>query len=366
MPVKTIPILFALALAMSVITPVAVRAAQEDVPAMTVSLAKPTERLWSRTVPARGWLKPWHEAVIAAEVNGLRVTEVLVDIGSVVSKGQPLVRFADEAVRAELRKEKALAASAHADLAKAKANADRARRVQPSGALSEEKINEYLIAEQTAEAALESAEASVESLRIKLAQTTITAVDDGLITSRTAQLGAVVASGAELFRLVRQQRVEWQAEVSARDLPLVREGLTVSIDGNDGHRLSGTIRLVGPTVSTDTGRAMVYVALPRGTNSPVGLYVTGRIELESTVALTVPETALVVRDGMSYVFTLNAESRVERVRVETGRRNGRDVEILSGLSRSSEVVASGGAFLSDRAKVRINGAALAKAEGARQ
>lgn len=361
-----LPMLLALILATSVYTPVLARAAQEAVPVMTVNLAKPTERLWSRTVPASGWLKPWHEAVIAAEVDGLRVTEVLVDIGTVVSQGQPLVRFSDKAVRAELRKEEALAASARADLTKARANADRARRVQPSGALSEEKINEYLIAEQTAVAALESAVASVESLQIKLAQTTVTAVDDGIITSRTAQLGAVVASGAELFRLVRQQRVEWQAEISARDLPLIREGMTATTNSDDGHQISGSVRLVGPTVSTDTGRATVFVALQKDANSPVGLYVTGKIELESTVALTVPETALVVRDGMNYVFTINADNRVDRVRVEVGRRNGRDVEILSGLSRSSEVVASGSAFLSDRAKVRINGSALAKVEGAQQ
>jgi RND family efflux transporter MFP subunit len=254
-------------------------------------------------------------------------------------------------------------ASAKADLAKAVANADRARKVQGSGALSDEKINEYLIAEQTAIAGVESAEASLESQKIKLSQVTIVAVDDGLITTRTAQLGAVVSSGTELFRMIRQQRVEWQAEVSARYLPRIEQGLTATIVGPGGRRVEGIVRLVAPTVSTDTGRALAYVALPPESHPPIGLYVTGQIELQTTPALTVPETALVLRDGIAYVFAVGANKRASRIRVETGRRNGSEVEILAGLDRSAEVVTTGGAFLSDKALVRVEAEALVRLEG---
>jgi len=330
---------------------------QTDGAALTVATAKPVERQWSETVPASGWLKPWHEAISAAEVSGLRITDVIVDVGSVVKKGQPLARLSDETVRAELRKEEAALATAKADLAKAETNAERARRMQGSGVLSDEKINEYLIAEQTAAAGIDSAEASLESQRIKLSQTTIVAVDDGLITSRSAQLGAVVGSGTELFRLVRQQRVEWQAEVSARYRPLIKQGLTATIFDPGGQQIKGTVRLVGPTVSPDTGRALVYVSLPPDAHAPIGLYATGQIEFGAEPALTVPDTALVARDGISYVFILDGGARATRVRVETGRRNSREVEILSGLDRSAQVVTTGGAFLSDGALVRVEGAA---------
>ncbi|WP_034885200.1 efflux RND transporter periplasmic adaptor subunit [Ensifer aridi] len=333
-------------------------AQQNETAALTVAVAKPAERRWPETVPASGWLKPWHEAIIAAEIDGLRVTDVLVDVGSVVLKGQPLVRLADESVRAELRNQEAELASARADLAKARANADRARKVQGSGALSDEKINEYLIAEETAVAGVEAAEASLESQKIKLTKTTILAADDGLITARSAQLGAVVSSGTELFRLIRQQRVEWQAEVSARYLSRIKEGLTATIVGPGDRRIKGAVRLVGPTVSTDTGRALVYVSLAAASRPPPGLYVTGQIELEITAALTVPETALVLRDGIAYVFTVDKDERASRVRVETGRRNGSEVEILSGIDRSTDVVMTGGAFLSDKASIRLAGDAL--------
>ncbi|MGV1989185.1 efflux RND transporter periplasmic adaptor subunit [Agrobacterium sp. 22-221-1] len=333
------------------------RAQQSEVAALTVAVTKPAERQWAETVPANGWLKPWHEAIIASEIGGLRITEVLADVGSVVSKGQPLVRLSDETALADLRKEEAELETTKADLAKAQANADRARQVKGSGALSDEKVTEYLIAEQTAVASLDSAQAELESQKIQVSQTTIMAVDDGLITSRSAQLGAVVSSGTELFRLVRQQRVEWQAEVSARYLPQIKAGLGAAIIGPGKRRIVGTVRLVGPTISTDSGRAIVYVSLPPEDHPPVGLYVSGQIELQTTSALTVPETALVFRDGINYLFTVGQDRRVARVRVETGRRNDGEVEVLSGLDRSAEVVISGGAFLSDNALVKVEGEA---------
>lgn len=328
-------------------------AEQAAATALTVSLTAPAQREWPETVPASGWLKPWQEAVIASETSGLRITDVLVDVGSVVTKGQTLVRLSQESVLADLRKQEAAVATAKASLSKAKANADRARQLQPSGALSDEKIVEYLADEQTATASLASEEAALDSEKIKLAQTTITAVDDGLITSRSADLGAVVSAGTELFRMVRQQRIEWQAEVSARYLPRISQGLSVQVNGPEGHAIEGEVRLVGPSVSTDTSRAIVYVTLPDDTRPRTGLYVTGNIELQTSPALTVPETAIVFRDGISYVFTASEDQRVQRVRVETGRRNDGEVEIVSGIDRTSKVVTSGGAFLSDNDLVKI-------------
>ncbi|WP_442920173.1 efflux RND transporter periplasmic adaptor subunit [Mesorhizobium sp. WSM4962] len=331
------------------------RAQQSEAPALTVSLVEPVQRVWPETIPASGWLKPWQEAIIASETSGLRITDILADVGSVVSKGQPLVRLSQDSVLADLRKQEAAVETAKANLAKASADADRARRLRPSGALSDQNIADRLTDEQTAKASLEAEEASLESQKIKLAQTVVPAVDDGLITTRSAELGAVVSSGTELFRMIRQQRVEWQAEVSARYLPRITEGLRVEIDGPTDRPVQGKVRLVAPSVSANTGRAIVYVALPSDVHPRVGLYVTGSIELQTTPALAVPETAIVFRDGLNYVFTVDATKRARRVRVETGRRNNGEVEITSGINQSSRVVSSGGAFLSDNALVNVAG-----------
>ena len=328
---------------------------QTSAPALTVSIVSPTQRSWPETVPASGWLKPWQEAIIASETSGLRITDLLVDVGSVVKKGDVLARLSQDAALADLRKQVAAVVTANANQVKAKANADRARQLRPSGVLSDEKITEYMADEQTATAALESAEAALDSQKIKLEQTTIKAVDDGLVTSRSAELGAVVSTGTELFRLVRQQRVEWQAEVSANYLPRIVEGQSVEIDGPDGQSITGKVRLIGPSVNTNTSRTIVYVKLPPNVRPRVGLYATGRIELQTTAALAVPDTAIVFRDGINYVFVAGEDKRVRRVRVDLGRRDHGEVEILSGIDRSSKVVATGGAFLSDNDLVKIVG-----------
>lgn len=82
-------------------------AEQAEAPALTVSLTTPAQRDWPETVPASGWLKPWQEAIIASETGGLRITDVLVDVGSVVTKGQTLVQLSQESVLADLRKQEA-------------------------------------------------------------------------------------------------------------------------------------------------------------------------------------------------------------------------------------------------------------------
>lgn len=348
----------ALALCLPVAGLVSAASTQDDsssseAAALTVTVVKPQERDWARTIPASGWLAAWHEAVIAAETGGLRITDVLVDVGSVVTKGQELVRLSRDSVLADLHEQEAAVASAKASLAQARANADRARKVKGSGALSDQEVNEYLITEQTAQATLASEEAGLQSQRIKLDQTIVRAADDGIISSRSANLGTVVSSGTELFRLIRQQRVEWQAEVSAQYLSKFQTGATAVIAGPNNGKIEGKVRLIGPTVSTDSSRATVYVELPKSAGTRVGVYATGSIELGHSPALTVPETALVFRDGINYVFTLNEKNRVARTRVDIGRRQGTEVEVLSGLAANSQVVESGGAFLSDDVLVNV-------------
>ncbi len=249
-------------------------------PALSISLTNPAQHDCSETVSASGWLKPWQEAVITSEANG-RVTEVLVDLGSVVTKGQTLVRLSQDSVLADVRKYEAAVATARADLAKANAAADRVRQLRVSGGLSEEKSAEILEDEQIAIANLASEEAALASERVKLAQTTIKAVDDGVITARSTELGATVSAGTVLFRLVRQQRIEWQAEVPARYLSRIAEGLGVDIDIPDDHSIEGKVRLVAPSVSADT-QAIVYVAFPPDVHPRAGLYVTGHIRLPVT------------------------------------------------------------------------------------
>jgi RND family efflux transporter MFP subunit len=332
-------------------------AAQEDAQrqeavSLTVSLVTPTKVRWPDTVPASGWLKPWHEATISSEVGGLRITDVLADVGTLVKKGDVLARLDQAGALADLAKQEAALVTAQANLTKAKTDANRARDIG-AGAISDQKKAEYFNAEETATASVASEKATLDAQRIKLGQTVIYAVDDGMITSRSASLGAVVSSGTELFRLIRQQRIEWQAEVSALNLRHIRSGQVTEIDTPGADTVKGTVRLVSPTVSDETGRAIVYVELPKEPPPRSGLYVSGRIDISASDALTVPETALAYRDGLTYLFIVDDAHKAHRVLVQVGRRRAERVEISSGLSSVQQVVQAGGAFLSENASVKV-------------
>lgn len=325
--------------------------------ALTVSVTKPEASQWPVLIPASGRLAAWHEAVISAEVSGLRIIGINADVGATVKKGELLVQFDAETAQAELEQQQASVEQAKADLDQAVANADRARGLTGSGAISAQQTTEYLITERKSKAALSSSKAALASAQLTLDRTKVYANDDGVISERSASLGKVVTAGDELFKLIRQNRIEWQAELPVKRLTDVKEGTKAVIPTPLGD-ISGEVRLVSPTSSTANGRVTVYVALQPAVGMPqpkTGILVSGNFEFSATDALTVPATAVTLRDGFSYAFVLNATDQptVTRKRVETGRRQGDRVEIVSGIDTTEEVVVSGGAFLADGSVVRV-------------
>ncbi len=314
--------------------------------ALSVTSTLPVQKQWPVQLAASGSIVAWQEAVISAEVGGLRITALHADVGGRVKRGQVLAELARDSVQAEVRHYEAALASAKASLAKAKANADRARQIQGSGALSEQQINTYLAEEKTAKASVDLAEAQLVVQQVTLSQTRIVAVDDGIITSRSALLGQVVASGAELFRMQRQGRLEWQAEVDAKQLDVVKPGAKCEVTLSSGRVLAGTVRLAAPTLSTSTSRANVFVTLPEDSGTKAGMFANGYIKAGVQPILAVPESALVLRDGRSYLFEVGANNKVVR-RLVTAGMHREGLVAITDLVGGSRIVTSGGAFLAD-------------------
>ena len=344
-------------------------------PALTVSVTQASQANWDDKLALSGPPAAWQEAVVSAEISGLRISGVLVDVGTEVKRGQPLALLSQDTVLADLHKQEAAVAQAKASLAEASANADRARKIADSGALSAQQINQYLVAEETAKAGLASAMAQLDSENIHLKQTSINAIDDGVISSRTATLGAVVSAGTELFRLVRQGRVEWRAEVSAQQLSRVRPGQKATLTLPDGSSVVGVVRIASPTLDANSRNAVVYVDLPSRNAVRAGMYARGEIFIGKRAATTLPQVCIVQRDGRNYVFALapaqtqaQAEARggdgdqarhVVQYVVGIGRRVGDAVEITDGLPAGASVVATGAAFLNDGDIVRVVAATAA-------
>jgi RND family efflux transporter MFP subunit len=322
-------------------------------PALTVTTIVPQRSELPIALSANGNVAAWQEASIAGELNGLRLAEVLVNVGDVVHRGQLLARFATESIQTDVAQARAGVAEATAQAAEASANADRVRTLQNTGTFSGQQMKQILTAEQTAKARVESAVASLAAQTLRLQNTQVLSPDSGVISARNATVGAVPGNGMELFRLIRQGRLEWRAEVTSSELARLRPGTPVLVSAASGAQRTGRVRMVGPTVDPQTRVGLVYVDLPSPSSAQMGatflpgMFAKGEFELGKSSGLTVPQQAVVVRDGFSYVFRLNPDQRVSQLKVQVGRRVGERLEVLQGLDAQAVLVASGAGFLND-------------------
>lgn len=323
-------------------------------PALAITAEKPQARPLAEQLSANGDIAPWREASIGADVNSLRLAEVRVDVGDNVQKGQVLAVFDTDLVAADRAQARAGLAEAEAALIDASGNADRARAIAPSGAMSKQQVNQYLTAEKTAQARVKAAQALVESQDLRLKHTQVLAPDAGVISVRNATVGAVAAPGMELFRLMLRGRLEWRAEVTAADLTRLKIGLRARVTLPGGSEAQGTLRQLAPTVDPKTRYAIAYVDLPAGSAARAGMFAQGYFDLAQTEALTVPQEAVVMRDGFAHVLIVGADRRVSLKRVQTGRMVENRMEIREGLLPEQTVAVRGAAFLNDGDLVQIS------------
>ena len=333
-------------------------------PALTVTVVQPQRLALPLKLSANGNIAAWQEASVGTEANGLRLAEVNVNVGDMVKRGQVLATFAPDMLQAELAQISAAVAEAEALLAEATANADRARELQPTGVLSAQQTAQILTAERTAQARLEAQRAALKVQQLRVRQTQVLAPDHGVISARNATVGAVVPAGQELFRLIRQGRLEWRGEVSATQIAQIRPGMPVTVTPANLAPVPGRVRVIAPTVDAASRNGLVYVDLPAPGGARLGMFAAGEIELGSAPGLTLPQSAVLLRDGFSWVMRVGPDSKVALTKVVIGRRVGDRIAITSGLDDGQRVVASGGAFLGDGDTVRVVDAALASAQPA--
>jgi RND family efflux transporter MFP subunit len=302
--------------------------------------------IWPEALEASGSIAAWQEANIGARVGGYGLIEVLVNVGDQVTKGQVLARFDPSLLQAE-------AARLRANAEQAKANEQRTLSLQKTGTVSDRDALQFVTQARTAEALL-------ETNRLQLGYTEVVAPDDGVISSRTATLGAVVTVGQELFRLIRQGRLEWRGELTAEQLVHVDAGQRVELRLPGGGTATATVRQLAPSLDPRTRLGIVYADIAPGSPARAGMYADGRIITGQGGATVVPAECVTIRDGRSYVLKLMDEGSTPRVALQpivVGRRQGSELQIVDGVRSDDRLVATGAGFLNDGDLVRIADAA---------
>jgi len=260
-------------------------------PALTVRTTMLREEKWSRSLAANGSIVPWQEAIISAQVQGLRIAEVKASIGDWVKQGDVLVTLDNFAGLGDQRS----------------------------------------------------------------SQGRILAPDDGVISSATANAGSMAQPGAELFRLIRKGRLEWRAELTADELMLLRKGMPAEISVGEDRILKGRVRAISPSVDAKTRNGYAYVALPSSNGIIAGAFARGEFDLSGGTRKlqSLPQSAVMRRSNKAYVVVVGENNRVQERAVETGQRNGDRIEIRRGLKANEPVVETGGPFLAEGDVVQL-------------
>lgn len=310
--------------------------------AMAVVAERASFAEWQDTIETSGVIAPWQEAVINAQIEGYQVVEIRADVGDMVQKGEVLAVLNQEFLEVQRDELQAKWGKATADL-------KRAVTLSTKGNISEKDLLQAQTEEKIAKALLDQ-----KLLEIKYA--TITAPDAGVIVSRSVMLGQVGQLGTELFRIIRQSRLEWRAEIAALDLTRVMVGQKVEVDLPGDGVVVGTVRMVSPTLDDTTRRGVVYADLAGDGVMRAGMYSGGRILLGKRRALVVPAASLLVRDGRHYVAKVSGPENgaiVSLVPVAIGRYSGDKTEVTSGLSTEDTIIGEGAGLMDDGDRVRV-------------
>jgi len=326
-------------------------AAEANQAKLTVSVAPVSVRPLSAGLVATGVLISREEAGVAAELSGYRIAQVLVDEGAEVKAGQPLARLDDTLLRSQIDQQTANLALSKVAAAKAEAEAERVKGLDNAGVLSQEAISERRLAAQSAEASVAVAQAQLNDLKTRQSRMVIVAPVSGRVLERNARPGDSSAPGTTLFRIVRDNLVELDAEVPEGSLAGLRIGDAATAELPSGEKVQGTVRFISPRVDPQTKLGRARIALPMRPDLRPGGFARAVFKPTARSVPTVPEAALRFDATGASVMTVAQDGRVARVPVRTGQRAGGYVELVQGPPAGARVALGGSAFITEGDKV---------------
>ncbi|MEH6351043.1 efflux RND transporter periplasmic adaptor subunit [Pseudomonas sp. 3JA] len=316
--------------------------------ALTITAATANRVQWPITLQASGAIAPWEEAVIGAQVSGLRLAEIFVNVGDRVKRGQLLATFDADLLGADESRLKT-------SWQQAEVNRQRALQLKGTGGMSEQDVLQYVTQAGVAKALL-------QSTLLQLRYAKVIAPDDGVISGRSATVGSVYSNGQELFRMIRQNRLEWRGELTAVQLSQVKPGQHINLILPDGTSAEAVVRQLAPSLDGQTRLGMVYADIEPGSMARAGMYPQGTVELAERSAVVVPAASVVIRDGRSYVPKLLKGDRIVMQAVTVGRRQNTEVEIVSGIHVGDKVAVQGAGFLNEGDWVHVAATSVAAQE----
>ncbi|HHQ69787.1 MAG TPA: efflux RND transporter periplasmic adaptor subunit [Halothiobacillaceae bacterium] len=313
-------------------------------PVVRVAVETRTAECIEQLVVAHGHLEPEQVVLVRAKTGG-QIEQTMVEEGQLVAKGEPLAQIELDDRNAQLAR--ALAAREHAQ-----SDYDAVSRLADRGFQERLQVTR-------AQANLQAAQAEVESIRLDIEHTTITAPIDGMVNELMARTGDVVSIGDPVVELIENNPLRAEIQIPQHRVASIRPGLKARVELIDGSEHTGIVSYISSRANpeTRTFSARVRVENPER-NLPSGTSVTVTIPVATIKAHSISPALISQHPQTGALGVMLAEEQGDGetiarfVEIEPVRASA-DRVWVAGLPESVRLITRGQGFVRDGDVVRV-------------
>lgn len=327
--------------------------------AIKLTVVSPKIAKFSPKLNLHGELVAKDDVAVGSALQGQQISEVLVEVGENVQKGQILALLDNAGVKAKFDQQTAALEAAKQNLNSAKAAFSesesalkRAKNLVAKKVISSQELEQANAKEASARANLNSAKAQISQIdaqiseaKDQLAKASVIAPVNGVVTAKKAQIGALT-SGEALFNIAKDGVIELSADTDAVELAQIKVGMsaTAQIYGIK-EAVKGKVRLVPVSVDTSSRLGKVKISLD-GEAKFIGSYAKVVIDLPEFSALALPVQAVSFTEKGAFT-TIVKDGKAQKQKIQTGLRANGLVQVISGVSKDDEVALKAAALVND-------------------
>lgn len=327
--------------------------------AIKLTVVSPKIAKFSPKLNLHGELVAKDDVAVGSALQGQQISEVLVEVGENVQKGQILALLDNAGVKAKFDQQTAALEAAKQNLNSAKAAFSeassalkRAKDLAAKKAISSQELEQANAKEASARANLNSAKAQISQIdaqiteaKDQLGKASVIAPVSGVVTAKKAQIGALT-SGEALFNIAKDGVIELSADTDARELAQIKVGMSAQAQiYGVKEAVKGKVRLVPVSMDTSSRLGKVKISLD-GEAKFIGSYAKVVIDLPEFSALALPAQAVSFTEKGAFTTIVKGGKAVKR-KIQTGLRANGLVQVISGVSKDDEVALKAAALVND-------------------